>query len=77
MDWILIFHLLTEPPNAANIQAYADTVVNFTSEKLCTDALRAMQAEFKTADGSPTKLTLRGVCAQRKDAQEKRTGGAR
>jgi hypothetical protein len=67
MDWIMIFHLLTEAPNAGGVHAYSNTVVNFTSEKLCTDALRAMQAEFKTPDGSPTKITLRGLCVQRKD----------
>ena len=59
--------LLTESPNAAAIQAHSHTVVNFTSEKLCTDALNAMRAEFKTPDGSPTKITFRGVCVQRKD----------
>jgi hypothetical protein len=67
MDWIMVAHLLTEAPNAVAMQAYSNTVVNFTSEKLCTDVLNAMRAEFKTPDGSPTKITFRGVCVQRKD----------
>jgi hypothetical protein len=49
------------------MQAYSNTVVNFTSEKLCTDALNAMRAEFKMPDGSPTKIAFRGVCVLRKD----------
>jgi hypothetical protein len=69
MDWVLVFHLLTESSNAASMQAYSNTVVNFTSETLCTNALNAMRAEFKTPEGNPTRITLRGVCLQRKDVR--------
>jgi hypothetical protein len=67
MDWIMIFYLLTESPNAENVQSHSHTLVNFTSEKLCTDALNTMKTEFKLPEGSKTKITLRGVCIQRKD----------
>jgi hypothetical protein len=60
-------HSALAKASAAGVQAYSNTVVNFTSEKLCSDALKAMQAEFKTPEGSPIKITLRGVCVQRED----------
>jgi hypothetical protein len=45
MDWIMIFYLLTESPNAENVQSHSHTLVNFTSEKLCTDALRYLSRD--------------------------------
>ena len=33
MDWIMIFHLLTESPNPRGAQACSNTVVNFTSRE--------------------------------------------
>lgn len=63
MDWVLVYHLLTEGPNFT--QAYSNQLVLFGNEKLCKDALANMQSEFNVA-GVKAKTTFRGTCFQRK-----------
>ena len=53
MDWIMIFHLLTESPNPRGAQACTTQSSTSRAEKLCTDALKAMLTQFKTPDGEP------------------------
>jgi hypothetical protein len=53
-----------EAPNFTN--SYSNQLVLFANEKLCKDALVAMRSEFKNAPGSNAKVTLQGVCFQRK-----------
>ena len=64
MDWVLVYHLITEAPNSTN--AYSNQLVLFANQKLCSDALAAMRSEFKSASGSNVKVTFQGVCFQRK-----------
>jgi hypothetical protein len=56
MDWVIIVHLITEAPNYTNSQSHY--MANFTSEKLCTDAVAAMKAEFSKPTDSGAKVSV-------------------
>ena len=64
MDWVLIVLILIEAPNFA--QSHSHQFVNFTSEKLCFDALTTLRGDFSKPTESGAKITVRAACLQRK-----------
>jgi hypothetical protein len=55
---------LTEAPNYT--QSHSHQFVNFTSEKLCTDAATKFESTLGKSTESGAKVTIRDASAQRK-----------
>jgi hypothetical protein len=64
MDWVLIVHILTEASNFT--QSHTHQFVNFTSEKLCNDAVRTLESNLAKPTAGGAKVYVRSACIQRK-----------
>jgi hypothetical protein len=64
MDWVMVVLILTEAPNFT--QSHSHAWVNFTSEKLCTDAKATLISDMEKPTQGNTKVIVRASCLQRK-----------
>ena len=66
MDWVMIVLIMTTAPNYSQSHRSLPNLVNFTSEKLCTDAAAAFENDLGGPSENGFKVKVRAVCTQRK-----------
>jgi hypothetical protein len=68
MEWVLLVHILIEAPNFT--QSHTHQFVNFTSAKLCADAVKSIEDTMAKPTAGGAKVSVRAACMQRKSTKD-------